>query len=112
MTKIIGKSLFTILLTTGIIACAAIPVIYKILCDSTLSKFPQGHIDGVKSVSVRFDNDEIYLNVHSNRQLTCEIIVNSMNINTLIVRNHKYFPKCKVVNNELIQIVYSGSNHE
>lgn len=91
----------------SIIATIAATVIigYKI---SSSSKFPIENVDtAIVSMEVEFNDREMYLNIYLNRPLTCEQVIQTVGIQSFMVKNTDYVPSCEIVNTNLIKITYT-----
>lgn len=62
---------------------------------------------GIKSVTIEFDDRKIYLDVLSDEIFTCNDVFRALDISPIIIKKRTYAPTCIVINDELIHIVYN-----
>ena len=64
-------------------------------------------IEGITKVDTEFYDSRIYLNVHIDRPLTCNKVVNLLGVKPVTVKTKVYFPVCYNIDNKFVQIIYS-----
>lgn len=64
-------------------------------------------IEGITKIDTEFYDSRIYLNIHTDKSLTCNKIVNLLGVKPVTVKTKIYFPVCYSINNKFVQIIYS-----
>lgn len=105
MKKIMSTAAFTV----GIAALGILAALVWVVDRRELkaeSKTLEKSINGISSVGVQYDKDQIFLNVHTERDLNCADVFQILDIGPIIVKNKVYLPECNLINGRLIEIVF------
>ena len=65
-------------------------------------------LEGITKIETEFYDSRIYLNVHIDKPLTCNKIVDLLGVKPVTVKTKVYFPMCYNVNRKFVQIIYSS----
>ena len=108
MKKLLGNSLFTIMLS---LLLTTITLNWAITGNPAKSFLtPHSLVSqttGIKRVDVEFSSRKIYLSVYLERPLSCKNVIDVLGIGQLSIKAHTYVPTCTVINDELIKITYN-----
>lgn len=62
---------------------------------------------GVKDLDVQYVDGKIYLNVELSEPKTCLQLINTLKIQTIIVKTRTYQPTCIKISDTLIRVTYT-----
>lgn len=62
---------------------------------------------GIRTVNARYSDNLIYVDVYLRYPLTCKDVVDILGVQAFNLDRRLYVPSCRIINSELIQIVYS-----
>lgn len=63
----------------------------------------------IESIDTELDNNAVYLNVHITQYISCKDAIEELGIQTIVVEDKAYIPKCKYVNEKLLRITYTDA---
>jgi hypothetical protein len=107
MKRFLGNIIFDVCL-----AIVLIVVVIWVLDDNSISsKLDKQQISdqfdsGIEKIDVKFDDGEIYLDIYTDKSLTCKNIIKLLNVDILIIKDKVYSPKCVRMEEDLIRITY------
>jgi len=104
MKKIISSAAFTVGFTSLVILAALVWIVDRreLKSEESLEK----SINGVSAVGVRYDKDEIFLNIHTEKNFNCAEIFQILDIGPIITKTQVYLPECNIINEKLIEISF------
>jgi hypothetical protein len=63
--------------------------------------------DLIDRMEVEFNSHEMYLNIYVNRPVSCDMLVQSVGIESFIVKGTTYVPSCSIIDTTLVRITYT-----
>ena len=63
--------------------------------------------DLIDRMEVEFNSHEMYLNIYVNRPVSCDMLVQSIGIESFIVKGTTYVPSCSIIDTSLVRITYT-----
>jgi len=104
----LSKNLLIIVLSVALMAIIAGLIIdYRSQNDVLDPMLLGADIPSIKSIDVELNNRKLYLNIHLTKYISCKEIVESLDIQPLIVKNKIYAPSCSNINKSFIRITYT-----
>ncbi len=65
------------------------------------------NIDGIKKIRAEYADKKIYLDVYTEYRLTCKSVIDTLGIEPITLKNKTFIPTCSVINDELVEIIYT-----
>ncbi len=66
--------------------------------------------DNIEDVTIEFIEGRVFMNVATKKETTCNKVMKTLGVNDIFIGEKIYSPTCNVVDQQLIQIVYSAIN--
>ena len=73
------------------------------------SRLEENVMDGILDINIDVVQDSILLNVKLDRSMTCDEVIEKLNIIELPFKNKMYKPLCEMVDNNLVKISYKSA---
>jgi len=64
---------------------------------------------GIKDLDVEYVDGKIYLNIELNTPKTCNELVDSLKIQTIVIKRRTYQPTCMKISDTLMRVTYTQS---
>ena len=101
------------IIATIVIAFVAIVVIMRhditTMLDDEVSSQPynfEARVEQVENVSIEFTDAGVQLTVKLKKAMTCDELVDALEIRPFILKDKTYYPSCTVSKNKLIKVIY------
>lgn len=66
----------------------------------------EANVEQVDNISIEFTGNGVELTVKLNRQMTCDQLVEALEIQPFLLKDKTYYPVCSTVKNKTIKVVY------
>ena len=106
MKKIISTSTFAVGAIALMAVAAAVWITYTKEIKAEFKQLDKP-INGISAIGVQYDQDKIFLNVHTTKDLNCAEIFQVLDIGPIIVKDKVYLSECNLINGRLIEIVFT-----